>query len=106
MNDEAVCRTAPATPGLLKKHKQASMLGYKFQKAYIGYIYVGWICQMWGAGFVISGWDLSNVGGGLSYMGGVCQIWAGFVTLLCLSLFERDLSQMGGICHRICHKNW
>ena len=61
--------------------------------------YVGGICQMWGAGFVISGWDLSNVGGfviygwGLSNMGGICHpfvfvtFWAGFVT------YGRDLSR-------------
>ena len=63
--------------------------------------YVDGIFHMWGGGFVISGWDLSYVGG-LSYMGGVCQIWAGFVTLLCFSLFGRDLSNMG----KICHKKW
>ena len=49
-------------------------------------------------GFVICGWDLSNVGlvhmlmgfficgeGSLSYMGGICHMWGG-------------LSYMGGVC--------
>ena len=29
--------------------------------------YVDGICQIWGAGFVISGWDLSYVGGFVIY---------------------------------------
>ena len=47
--------------------------------------YVDGIFHVWGGGFVISGWDLSYVGG-LSYMGGVCHIWVGFV-------------KCGGVCH-------
>ena len=57
--------------------------------------HVGWICQIWGAVFVISGWDLFICGGGLSYMDGVCHIWAGFVTLRGLSFFLSGFVKYG-----------
>ena len=61
--------------------------------------YVGGICQIWGAGFVIYGWDLSYVGGfviygwGLSYMGGICHPLGFVIFLPGYVKYGRDLSR-------------
>ena len=61
--------------------------------------YVGGICQIWGAGFVISGWGLSNVGGfvkygrGLSNMGGICHPLGFVIFLAGFVKYGRDLSR-------------
>ena len=61
--------------------------------------YVDGICQIWEAGFVISGWDLSYVGGfviygrGLSYMGGICHPLGFVIFLAGFVKYGRDLSR-------------
>ena len=61
--------------------------------------HVGGICQIWGAGFVISGWGLSNVGGfvkygrGLSNMGGICHPLGFVIFLAGFVKYGRDLSR-------------
>ena len=66
--------------------------GYPYKKIHNG------VCHIW-VGFVISGWDLSYVGGfviygrGLSYMGGICHPLGFVIFLAGFVKYGRDLSR-------------